>query len=204
MNHPFQSVLDGLTELHELMTNDTSAWQAWTDEFTTAYQFNKNAALVLEERMTADSPYHTLWIDGYTAVHGNSSFDAGFWAMSFKHLATKFGVPMSWMAALRFTAVADLTSGNRWGLKKLPTFVDEEGYCNESLWASHLDGVNAGLIENTEFPFQRSPEAVTISDLAKEAATQAAKSLDLSLSQYLEHLTDTSMDMTLPARGDDE
>ena len=76
MNYPFQSVLDGLTELHELMTNDTSAWQAWTDEFTTAYQFNKNAALVLEERMTADSPYHTLWIDGYTAVHGNSSFDA--------------------------------------------------------------------------------------------------------------------------------
>ena len=43
-----------------------------------------------------------------------------------------------------------------------------------------------------------------MSTMAMEAATIAAQSLDLSLSQYLEHLTDTSMDMTLPARGDDE
>lgn len=204
MNHAFQSVVDALTELHELMTNDVVSWQTWTDEFTTAYQFNKGAAGLLEERMTADSPYHSLWMDGYTAVHGSSSFDAGFWIMSFKHLAKIFDVPMSWMAALRFTAIADPTSGYRWGLKGLPSFVDEEGYCNESLWASHRDGVAAGLIENTEFPFLRKPDAVAISDMAMKTATEAAKSLDLSLSQYLEHLTDTSMDMTLPARGDDE
>ena len=202
MKHP--SVVDGLTELHRLMTNNVGSWQTWTDEFTTAYQFNKGAAGLLEERMTADSPYHSLWMDGYTAVHGNSSFDAGFWIMSFKHLAEIFDVPMSWMAALRFTAVADPASGYRWGLKELPSFVDEEGYCNESLWASHRDGVAAGLIEDNEFPFLRQPDAVVISDMAMKTATEAAKSLDLSLSQYLEHLTDTSMDMTLPTRGADE
>jgi len=202
MKHP--SVVDGLTELHRLMTNNVGSWQTWTDEFTTAYQFNKGAAGLLVQKMTADSPYHSLWIDGYTAVHGNSSFDAGFWIMSFKHLAEIFDVPMSWMAALRFTAVADPASGYRWGLKELPSFVDEEGYCNESLWASHRDGVAAGLIEDNEFPFLRQPDAVVISDMAMKTATEAAKSLDLSLSQYLEHLTDTSMDMTLPTRGDDE
>ena len=202
MKHP--SVVDGLTELHRLLTNNVGLWQTWTDEFITAYQFHEGAAGLLEDKMTADAPYHSLWMDGYTAVHGSSSFDAGFWIMSFKHLAGLFEVPMSWMAALRFTAVADPASGYRWGLKELPSFVDEDGYCNESLWASHRDGVAAGLIENTDFPFQRKPEAVALSDMAMKSATEAAKSLDLSLSQYLEHLTDTSMDMTLPTRGADE
>jgi len=200
----YASVVDGLTKLHEVMTNDVGSWQTWADEFTIAYQFNKGAAGLLEEKMTTDSPYHSLWMDGYTAVHGNSSFDAGFWIMSFKHLASIFDVPISWMAALRFTAFADPASGYRWGLKELPSFVDEDGYCNESLWASHRDGVAAGLIENTDFPFQRKPDAVALSEMAMNTATEVAESLDLSLSQYLEHLTDTSMDMTLPTRGDDE
>lgn len=204
MNHAFQSVVEGLTELHELMTDDKVSWQEWTEEFTTAYQFNKGAVGLLEQKMTADSPYHCLWMDGYTAVHGNPSFDAGFWIMSFKHLAGIFDVPISWMAALRFTAVADPASGYRWGLKELPSFVDDDGYCNESLWASHRDGVEVGLIENNDFPFLRKPDAVALSDMAMKSATMAAESLDLSLSQYLEHLTDTSMDMTLPTRGDDE
>lgn len=202
--HPFESVVDGLTELHEVMMNDTSAWQEWTDEFTTAYDFNKNAHDLIEHKMQQDAPYHTLWTDGYTTVHGNPSFDAGFWIMTFKHLAGLHDVPTSWMAALRFVAVADPASGYRWGLKALPSFVDEEGYCNESLWAAHLDGIKAGLITNKEFPFQRRPDNEAMSTMAMEAATIAAKSVDLSLSQYLEHLTDTSMDMTLPIRGDDE
>ncbi len=200
----YQSVVEGLTELHRSMTNDVGSWQEWTEEFTTAYQFNKGAVGLLEQKMTADSPYHALWMDGYTAVHGNPSFDAGFWIMSFKHLAGIFGVPISWMAALRFTAVADPASGYRWGLKELPSFVDDDGYCNESLWASHRDGVEAGLIENNDFPFLRKPDAVELSDMAMKSATMAAESLDLSLSQYLEHLTDTTLDMTLPTRGDDE
>jgi len=203
-NFPFESVVDGLTELHEVMMNDASAWQAWTDKFITAYDFNKDARDLIEHKMQQDAPYHTLWTDGYTTVHGNSSFDAGFWIMTFKHLAGLHDVPTSWMAALRFVAVADPASGYRWGLKALPSFVDEEGYCNESLWAAHLDGVKAGLITNKEFPFQRRPESEEMSTMAMEAATIAAQSLDLSLSQYLEHLTDTSMDMTLPTRGDDE
>ncbi len=200
----YQSVVEGLTELHRSMTNDVGSWQEWTEEFTTAYQFNKGAVGLLEQKMTADSPYHALWMDGYTAVHGNPSFDAGFWIMSFKHLAGIFGVPISWMAALRFTAVADPASGYRWGLKELPSFVDDDGYCNESLWASHRDGVEAGLIENNDFPFLRKPDAVELSDMAMKSATMAAESLDLSLSQYLEHLMDTTLDMTLPTRGDDE
>ena len=200
----YQSVVEGLTELHRSMTNDVGSWQEWTEEFTTAYQFNKGALGLLEQQMTAHSPYLALWMDGYRAVHANPSFDAGFWIMSFKHLAGIFGVPISWMAALRFTAVADPASGYRWGLKELPSFVDDDGYCNESLWASHRDGVEAGLIENNDFPFLRKPDAVELSDMAMKSATMAAESLDLSLSQYLEHLTDTTLDMTLPTRGDDE
>ncbi len=124
--------------------------------------------------------------------------------MTFKHLGQQFEVPTSWMAALRFVAIADPASGYRWGLKALPSFLDEEGWCNESLWAAHLDGVKAGLITNKWFAYHRRPENEEMSTMAMEAATVAAQSLDLSLSQYLEHLTDTSMDMTLPTRGDDE
>lgn len=203
-NPPFESVLHALSTVRRKMMKDKGAWQAWPDKFMTAYDFNKDARDLLEHKMQQDAPYHTLWTDGYTAVHGNSSFDAGFWIMTFKHLGQQFEVPTSWMAALRFVAVADPASGYRWGLKALPSFVDEEGYCNESLWAAHLDGVKAGLITNKEFPFQRRPESEEMSTMAMEAATIAAQSLDLSLSQYLEHLTDTSMDMTLPTQGDDE
>ena len=54
------------------------------------------------------------------------TFDALFWIKSFEHLADKFSVPMSWVAALRLYAHADaiwVTSGES---NPLPSFVDEE------------------------------------------------------------------------------
>ena len=203
MKTQYTSAIEGLTSLHAHMMTDDS-WREWDDAFKTAYLFNQKAHQLLEVRMRQDAPYHSLWTDGYALVHGNPSFDAGFWIITFSHLAQQFDVPISWMAALRFSAIADPNSGYRWVLRQLPNFVDEEGCCNESLWATHLDGVKAGLITNKEFPFQRRPENEHISTMAMSAAKQAAESLEVSLSQYLLHHADTSRNMKPPPRGDDE
>jgi hypothetical protein len=55
-------------------------------------------------------------------------------------------------------------------LKPLPLFINKDGHCYDSLWASHLDGVEQGLIIDEKFPHMRDPEEVAISEaaLAKE------------------------------------
>ena len=109
----------------------------------------------------------------------NSTFSALFWIMSFEHLAQLHNVPMSWIAALRFTVQSSYVTEEKWGLKPLPTFINKDGHCYDSLWASHLDGVEQGLIINEEFPHMRDPEEVAISDaaLAKETIESSNRSI---------------------------
>ena len=165
----YNTVVEGLTELHARMSADDT-WQAWPKEFSTAYRFQAKATVLLSNKAMANATKHALWHKANVETSGNSTFSALFWIMSFEHLARLHNVPMSWIAALRFTAQASYAVGEKWGLKPLPTFINKDGHCYDSLWASHLDGVEQGLIINEEFPYMRDPEEVAISEaaLAKE------------------------------------
>jgi len=197
---PHNTVTESLTALHEAMMNETLEWPKM---FSDSYRFNRSAQELLTKRANTDAPKHGLWNEAYMHVSMIDSFDALFWIMSFEYLANKFSVPMSWVAALRLYAHPD-AMGDKWGVKALPSFVDDEGYCQESLWAAHLDGVKAGLITIEDFPFMRRPEAVEFSDLALDMATQKAESLDMDVDDFLASIDDDTLDMTLPTRGDDE
>lgn len=194
-------VTDGLVDLHSKMSKATLDWPA---DFSTAYSFNSEAKGLLSRRAMADTPSHTLWSDAYMKTSIVDTFDALFWIKSFEYIADKFSVPMSWVAALRLYAHADATLGDKWGVKPLPSFVDEEGYCHESLWAAHLDGLSAGLVTTEEFPFVRDPKAIEFSEEALKNATKQAESMDMDVDDYLASIDDETLDMMLPTRGDDE
>ena len=196
----YNTVTESLTALHEAMMSETLEWPKM---FSDSQGFNRSAQELLTKRANSDAPKHGLWNEAYMHVSMIDSFDALFWIMSFEYLANKFSVPMSWVAALRLYAHPD-AMGDKWGVKALPSFVDEDGYCQESLWAAHLDGVKAGLITIEDFPFMRRPEAVEFSDLALDMATQKAESLDMDVDDFLASIDDDTLDMTLPTRGDDE
>ena len=120
-------------------------------------------------------------------------------------LAATGGLELGDLLEGRFPArTLNLVVGDKWGLKPLPDFINSEGYCYDSLWASHLDGVKHGLITNDEFPFQRDPESVAISEAALALATTHASNMDMSVDDFLAQVSDDSLDMTLPTRGDDE
>ena len=165
----YNTVIEGLTELHARMSADDT-WQAWPKEFSTAYRFQAKAAMLLSSKARANASKHALWHKAHEDTSMNLTFSALFWIMSFEHLARLHNVPMSWIAALRFTTQPSYVMGEKWGLKPLPAFINKDGHCYDSLWASHLDGVEQGLIINEEFPHKRDPEEVAISDaaLAKE------------------------------------
>ena len=165
----FNTVVEGLTELHGRLSAD-DIWQAWPKKFSTAYRFQAEATVLLSNKARADATKHALWHKAHEETSLDSTFSALFWIMSFEHLARLHDVPMSWIAALRFTAQPSYALGDKWGLKPLPPFINKDGHCYDSLWASHLDGVEQGLIINEEFPYMRDPEEVAISDavLAKE------------------------------------
>ena len=165
----YNTVIEGLTELHARMSADDT-WQAWPKEFSTAYRFQAEATVLLSNKARADATKHALWHKAHEETSLDSTFSALFWIMSFEHLARLHDVPMSWIAALRFKVQPSYVTEEKWALKPLPTFINKDGHCYDSLWASHLDGVEQGLIINEEFPYMRDPEEVAISDavLAKE------------------------------------
>jgi len=196
----YESITDALTAFHNELSKVNLEWPT---AFSTAYRFNREAQELLTKKANTDAPSHGLWNDAYMHVNMIDTFDALFWIKSFEYIAEKFSVPMSWLAAMRLFAHPDMM-GDKWGVKVLPTFVDKEGYCNESLWAAHLDGVKAGLITIEDFPFLRRPEAVEFSEIALAEATKKAKSLDMDVDDFLATISDDTLDMTLPARGDDE
>ena len=202
MNETYTSITDALTDLHGKMSK--MGHILWPNNFSEAYQFNKTGEELLNKKTATESTKHMLWNDAYLQVNMMNTFDALFWIKSFDYLADKFSVPISWMAALRLVASASTPTSGKWGLKPLPSFVDEEGYCNESLWAAHLDGVEAGRITNDMFPFARNPNAVSFTDGALSAATEKAESMDMSVDDYLAEIGDDSLDMMNPIRGDDE
>lgn len=173
----YNTVIEGLTELHARISADDT-WQAWPKEFSTAYRFQAKAAALLSSKARAGAAKHALWHKAHEDTSMNSTFSALFWIMSFEHLARLHNVPMSWIAALRFTAQPSYVQGDRWGLDPLPAFINKDGYCFDSLWASHLDGVEQGLITSEEFPYLRDPEEVAISDaaLAKESLESSSRS----------------------------
>lgn len=173
----YNTVIEGLTELHARLSADDT-WQAWPKEFSTAYRFQAEATVLLSNKARADATKHALWHKAQVDTFMDSTFSALFWIMSFEHLARLHNVPMSWIAALRFTVQPSYATGEKWGLKPLPTFINKDGHCFDSLWASHLDGVEQGLIINKEFPYMRDPEEVAISDaaLAKETLKSSSKS----------------------------
>ena len=173
----YNTVVEGLTALHARMSADDK-WQAWPKEFSTAYQFHSQATILLSTKAKTDATKHALWHNAHATTSGSFTFDALFWIMSFEHLARLQNVPMSWVAALRFTVQTSSTHDNKWGLRPLPTFINNDGHCYDSLWASHLDGVEQGLIFNEEFPYMRDPEEVAISDaaLAKKALESSSRS----------------------------
>ena len=173
----YNTVIEGLTELHVRLSADDT-WQAWPKEFSTAYRFQAEATVLLSNKARADATKHALWHKAQVETYMDSTFSALFWIMSFEHLARLHNVPMSWIAALRFTVQPSYATGEKWGLKPLPTFINKDGHCFDSLWASHLDGVEQGLIINKEFPYMRDPEEVAISDaaLAKETLESSTKS----------------------------
>jgi len=193
-------VTDGLIDLHSKLSKATLDWPA---DFSTAYSFNREAQELLSRRAMADTPTHALWGDAYMQVSMFDTFDALFWVKSFEYLADKFSVPMSWVAALRFYAHPD-AMGDKWGIKALPSFIDEEGYCHESVWSAHLDGLSADLITTEDFPFMRDPKAVEFSEEALKNATKTAKSMDMDVDDFLASIDDDTYDMVLPTRGDDE
>jgi len=195
-----ESITDALTAFHKDMSKVNLNWPT---AFSTAYRFNRSAQELLTKKANTDAPSHGLWNDAFMQVNMIDTFDALFWIKSFEYIADRFDVPMSWLAAMRLFAHPD-AMGDKWGVKDLPAFVDEEGYCNESLWAAHLDGVKAGLISNEDFPFMRRPEAVEFSEMALETATKKAKEMDMDVGDFLATIGDESLDMTLPTRGDDE
>jgi len=182
----YDSVVDGLRMLHKHLTLNKRDWQEMDAAFVTAYEFNLLAAQILDWKMQVDSPHHSLWTFGYNAVVPNDSFSAAFWIMTFNHLANQFDVPMSWMAALRFTENNTPDSPRRWDLKECPSFVDQDGFCNESLYAAHLDGIRTGLIRNEEFQFERRPEAEESSVMMMEAVEKIASEQGISLREFLE------------------
>tara|TARA_R110001632_G_scaffold23937_2_gene67345 strand:+ start:50 stop:661 length:612 start_codon:yes stop_codon:yes gene_type:complete len=202
MSETYTSITDALTDLHGKMSKDGHI--LWPEDFIHAYQFNKTGQELLNKKAATESTKHMLWNDAYMQVNMMNTFDALFWIKSFEHLGAVFGVPISWMAALQLVASASTPTSGKWGLKPLPTFIDEEGYCNESLWAAHLDGVEAGRITNDVFPFARNPNAESFTDDALAKATEKAESMDMSVDDYLAELSDDSLDMMNPTRGDDE
>jgi len=173
----YKTVIEGLTELHARMSEDDT-WQAWPKEFSTTYRFQTEATVLLSNKAMANATKHALWHKAHVETSRNSTFSALFWIMSFEHLAKLHNVPMSWIAALRFTAQPSYATGDKWGLKPLPTFINKDGHCYDSLWASHLDGVEQGLIIDEKFPHMRDPEEVAISDaaLAKETLESSNRS----------------------------
>ena len=197
----FTFVTDGLVDLHSKMSKATLGWPA---DYSCAYAFNREAQVLLSRRAMADTPTHALWSDAYMQTSIVDTFDALFWIKSFEYLGDKFGVPMSWVAALRLYAHADATLGDKWGVKPLPSFVDEEGYCHESIWAAHIDGLKAGLVTTEDFPFVRDPKAVEFSEEALKNATEQAENMDMDVDDFLANIDDETLDMTLPIRGDDE
>ena len=197
----YSYITDGLTDLHSKLSKATLDWPA---DFSTAYSFNSEARELLSRRAKVDTPVHALWSDAYMKTSIVDTFDALFWIKSFEYIADKFSVPMSWVAALRLYAHADATLGDKWGVKALPSFVDEEGYCHESVWAAHLDGVKAGLITIEDFLLVRDPKAVEFSEEALKNATKQAESMDMDVDDFLASIDDDTLDMMLPTRGDDE
>ena len=161
----FKTVTEGLAELHARMNADKT-WQSWPEDFSTSYRFHIQAQMLLRNKANADATKHALWHDAHKTSAASSTFHALFWIKSFEHLAQVFDVPMSWLAVMRLTAHPNIVTGNKWRLKELTNVITSEGYCYDSLWASHLDGVEQGLIDNEEFPFQRTPDSVAISDAA--------------------------------------
>jgi len=159
----FESVIQGLTELHLRMSQEPT-WQTWPEEFCVFYRFQLEAQVLLDNKFRLDSSKHSLWNDAYTNVGMYRSFEALFWIKSFEHIARLQNVPMSWIAAIKLTAPPTTGHEGQWELLPLSSFIDPDGYCYESVWASHLDGVKQGLITNTEFPFQRDPSQVAITD----------------------------------------
>ena len=194
------SVMDGLQDLHERMSADVLQWP---EAFSTAYAFNKEASTLLTKKANADAPVHSLWNDAYMSVSMMDNFTALFWMKTFHHLGDVYDVPMSWVAALKMFAHPDAI-GDKWGLKPIPSFIDSEGYCYESLWAAHTDGLTVGLIEIEDFVYERKPEAVAFSKMALEAATHHAELQDMEVEDFLDSIMDDTLDMTLPIRGDDE
>ena len=194
------SVMEELQDLHKRMSADVLQWPK---AFSIAYHFNKDATDLLGKSANANAPQHSLWNVAYMSVKLMDNFGALFWIKTFEHLASIYDVPMSWVAALRLYAHPDAI-GDKWGVKKLPSFIDADGYCEESLWAAHLDGLKMGLIEIEDFVYERSPEAIQFSKMALEAATDFATSQDMEVGDFLATFTDDSLDMTQPTRGDDE
>lgn len=193
-------VTDGLVDLHSKLSKATLVWPA---DFSTAYSFNREAQELLSRRAMTDTPTHGLWSDAYMQVSMIDTFDALFWIKSFEYIADKFSVPMSWVAALRLYAHAD-AMGDKWGVKPLPSFIDEDGYCHESVWAAHLDGLSAGLVTTEDFPFMRDPKAIEFSEEALKSAMKKAESMDMDVNDFLASIDDDTYDMVLPTRGDDE
>ena len=109
---------------------------------------------LLNQQYEASQGVHQLWDFGHEACRLNRNFHALFWMLTFEHFANKFGVPLSWIAALRFGVDSEKRF---WVLKEMQDCDGPDG-CNESVWAAHLDGVESGLIENPIFGLTRMVE----------------------------------------------
>ena len=150
-------IVEKITTLNEQIERSDLSWPEGIRVLFTSdlnhHRFDR-AMDLLNQQYEASQGVHQLWDLGHEACELNRDFQALFWMLTFEHFANKFGVPLSWIAALRFGIDAEKRS---WVLKEMQDFDGPKG-CNESIWAAHLDGVEMGLIENPIFGLTRMVE----------------------------------------------
>lgn len=160
MTHPnviCTEIVEKITKLHEqIKRSDLRLPEDIRVLFTSDLNHHRfdRAIDLLNQQYEASQGVHQLWDLGYEACRLNRDFSALFWMLTFEHFANKLGVPLSWIAALRFGVDLERRS---WVLKKMQNS-NGPGGCNESIWAAHVDGVESGLIDNPAFGLTRMVE----------------------------------------------
>lgn len=148
----------------------------WPQEIHDYIKAKEDALKALKNAAQLQNHLHTGWMGYVQEMMEAEKIDSFFWVNTYRYLASKFDVPMSWIACLKIQPVFD-HMGSYWRVHQI-NFFDDDGNVPDIVYGAWLDGVERGLFPDGTFILSRTDESKAMTDMANEFLNEIVKSME--------------------------
>jgi hypothetical protein len=148
----------------------------WPQELHNYIKMKEDALKVLKNVSQLQNHLHTGWMGYVQGMFEAEQLDSFFWVNTYRHLASEFDVPMSWIACLKIQPTFD-HMGSFWKVHKTD-FFDDDGNVPDIVYAAWLDGVSDEVFVDEPFLYARKDKNIAMTDMANDFLNEIVKSME--------------------------